>query len=142
LHSPFNTIVSFAILFSVVGASFYYVNATNATEPWLGIEGSNITPAIAQTIGLQEAIGFLIFSVEPGSPAEFAGLRGGDMVLTIEGRPVVVGGDVITAVDNMRIQDAQDIEARLAQKTVGDFVEFTVLRDNSTLDLEVQLGAR
>jgi serine protease Do len=142
LHYPFTTIVSFAILLSVVGASFYYVNATDAKEPWLGIEGNNVTPAIAQTIGLQESIGFLIFSVEPGSPAELAGLRGGDMVMTIEGRPVVVGGDVITAVDNIRIQDAQDIEARLAQKTVGDFVEFTVLRDDSTLDFEVQLGAR
>jgi serine protease Do len=142
LHNLFNTIVSFAILLSVVGASFYYVYATDETEPWLGIEGSNVTPAIAQTLGLRETIGFLIFSVEPGSPAELAGLRGGDSVMTIEGRPVVVGGDVITAVDNIRIQDAQDIEARLAQKTVGDFVEFTVLREDSVLDFEVRLGAR
>lgn len=142
MHNPFNTIVSFAILLSVVGASFYYVYATDETELWLGIEGSNVTPAIAQTLGLRETSGFLIFSVEPGSPAELAGLRGGDSVMTIEGRPVVVGGDVITGIDNIRIQDAQDIEARLAQKAVGDFVEFTVLRDDSTLDIEVQLGAR
>lgn len=142
MHNPFNSIVSFAILISVVGASFYYVYATDEAELWLGIEGSNVTPAIAQTLGLRETSGFLIFSVEPGSPAELAGLRGGDSVMTIEGRPVVVGGDVITAVDIIRIQDAQDIEARLAQKTVGDFVEFTVLRDDSTLDIEVQLGAR
>jgi len=142
LHNTVNTIVSFAILLSVVGASFYYVYATDATEPWLGIEGSNVTPAIAQTLGLRETIGFLIFSVEPGSPAELAGLRGGDRVMTIEGRPVVVGGDVITAVDNIEIQDAQEIEAQLSQKTVGDIVEFTILRDDSTLDFEVQLGAR
>ena len=142
MHNPFSSIVSFAILLSVVGASFYYVYATDEIEPWLGIEGSNVTPAIAQTLGLRESIGFLIFSVEPGSPAELAGLRGGDSVMTIEGRPVVVGGDLITAVDNIRIQDAQDIEARLAQKTVGDFVEFTVLRGDSVLDFEVRLGAR
>lgn len=142
MHNPFNTIVSLAILLSVVGASFYYVYATDETELWLGIEGSNVTPAIAQTLGLRDTLGFLIFSVEPGSPAELAGLRGGDSVMTIEGRPVVVGGDVITAVDNIRIQDAQDIETRLAQKTVGDFVEFTVLRNDSTLDIDVQLGAR
>ena len=142
MHNLFNTIVSFAILLSVVGASFYYVYATDEIEPWLGIEGSNVTPAIAQTLGLRETIGFLIFSVEPGSPAELAGLRGGDSVMTIEGRPVVVGGDVITAVDNIQIQNAQDIEARLAQKTVGDFVEFTVLRDDSVLDFEIRLGAR
>jgi serine protease Do len=142
LHNPVSTIVSFAILLSVVGASFYYVSATDTTEPWLGIEGSNVTPAIAQTLGLSETFGFLIFSIEPSSPAEVAGLRGGDRVMTIEGQPVVVGGDVITAVDNIEIQDAQDIEAQLAQKSIGDFVEFTVMRDGSTLDFEVQLGAR
>ena len=142
MHNPLNTVVSFAILLSIVGASFYYVYATDTTEPWLGIEGSNVTPGIAQILGLREPIGFLIFSVEPGSPAELAGLRGGDRVVTIEGRPIVVGGDVITAVDNIQIQDAQDIESQLAQKTVGDFVEFTVIRGGSTLDFEVQLGAR
>jgi serine protease Do len=135
-------VVSFAILLSIVGASFYYVYATDTTEPWLGIEGSNVTPGIAQILGLQEPVGFLIFSVEPGSPAELAGLRGGDRVVTIEGRPFVVGGDVITAVDHIQIQDGQDIEFQLAQKTVGDFVEFTVIRGGSTLDFEVQLGAR
>ena len=142
MHNPLNTVVSFAILLSIVGASFYYVYAIDTTEPWLGIEGSNVTPGIAQILGLREPVGFLIFSVEPGSPAELAGLRGGDRVVTIEGRPVVVGGDVVTAVDNIQIQDAQDIESQLAQKTVGDFVEFTVIRGGSTLDFEVQLGAR
>jgi S1-C subfamily serine protease len=135
-------VVSFAILLSVVGASFYYVYATDTTEPWLGIEGSNVTPGIAQILGLQEPVGFLIFSVEPGSPASSAGLRGGDRVVAIEERPVVVGGDVITAVDHIQIQDGQDIEFQLSQKTVGDFVEFTVIRGGSTLDFEVQLGAR
>jgi 2-alkenal reductase len=142
LHNSVSTIVSFAILLSVVGASFYYVSATDTTEPWLGIEGSNVTPAIAQSLGLSETFGFLIFSIEPGSPAEQAGLRGGDRIMTIEGQPVVVGGDVITAVDNIEIEDAQDIEVQLAQKSIGDFVEFTVMRDGSTLDFEVQLGAR
>jgi S1-C subfamily serine protease len=142
LHNPVNNVISFAVLISVVGASFYYVNATDAKEPWLGIEGSNITPAIAQTIGMQETVGFLIFSVEQDSPAQISGLRGGDRVVTIEGRPVMVGGDVIIAVDNIQVQDAQDIEAQLAHKTVGDFVEFSVIRGGSTLDFEVQLGAR
>jgi serine protease Do len=142
LHNPLNAVVSFAIILSIVGASFYYVYATDTTEPWLGIEGSNVTPGIAQILGLREPVGFLIFSVEPGSPAELAGLRGGDRVVTIEDRPIVVGGDVITAVDNIQIQDAQHIESQLAQKTVGDFVEFTVIRGGSTLDFEVQLGAR
>ncbi|MDP9499225.1 MAG: PDZ domain-containing protein [Thermoproteota archaeon] len=142
MHNPINTVISFAVLISVVGASFYYVYATDATEPWLGIEGSNITPAIAQILGLEQPVGFLIFSVEPGSPAEQAGLRGGDRVETVDGSPVVLGGDVIIAVDNTQIEDAQDIEAQLIPKRVGDVVEFTVIRGSSTQEIEVKLGAR
>jgi serine protease Do len=142
LHNPVNTVIPFALLISVVGASFYYVYATDAVEPWLGIEGSDVTPAIAQTLGLQEPIGFLIFSVEPTSPAEAAGLKGGDRVVTIDGRPVVLGGDVIIAVNDISTQDAQDIEAQLLYKRIGDVVEFSVIRGSSTQDIEVELGGR
>ena len=76
MHNPVTTAISFALLISVVGASFYYVYATNPKEPWLGIEGSNVTPRIAQTLGLQEPRGFLIFAVETTSPADVAGLKG------------------------------------------------------------------
>jgi serine protease Do len=142
LHNSVNTVIPFALLISVVGASFYYVYATDAVEPWLGIEGSDVTPAIAQTLGLQEPMGFLIFSVEPTSPAEAAGLKGGDRVVTIDGRPVVLGGDVITAVNDISIQNAQDIEAQLLYKRIGDVVEFSVIRGSSTQDIEVELGGR
>ena len=142
MHNPVNIVISFAVLISAVGASFYYVSATDAVEPWLGIEGSNVTPAIAQTLGLQEPIGFLIFSVEPSSPAEVVGLRGGDRVVTIDGGPVALGGDVIIAVDNIQIQDAQDIEAQLIHKSIGDVIEFTVIRGSSTEEIDVELGAR
>jgi S1-C subfamily serine protease len=142
MHNPFNTAISFALLISVVGASFYYVYATDPKEPWLGIEGSNVTPAIAQTLGLQEPRGFLIFAVETTSPADVAGLKGGDRVVTIDGRPVVLGGDVIIAIDNIEIQGAEDIEALLATKTIGDSIAFTVIRANSTQVFNVVLGAK
>ena len=137
-----NTIVSFGLLFSIVGISFYYVSANKPEEPWLGIEGSNVTPSIAQTIGLKEARGFLIFRLEETSPADTAGLRGGDRVVTIDGRPIVLGGDVIVAGDNVEIEGAEDIEALLSKKTIGDGVVFTVIRGNSTENFTVVLGAK
>ena len=142
MHSLTNTAISFGVLISVVGASFYYVSANKPEEPWLGIDGSNVTPPIAQTLRLEEPRGFLIFSVEENSPADSAGLRGGDRVVTVEGMPVVLGGDVIIAIDTTEIQGAEDIEALLARKTIGDPVGFTVIRGNSTQDFNVVLGAR
>jgi serine protease Do len=142
LHNPINSVLSFAILISIVGASFYYVSTNEADEPWLGIEGSNLTPSIAQSLGLQQTDGFLIFSVEPGSPAEHAGLKGGDRLLTVDGRPVVAGGDLIISVDNIQIKNAQDIEGLLTHKAVGDFVDFGVVRGGSTLEFRVQLAAK
>ena len=54
----------------------------------------------------------------------------------------MLGGDVIIAIDNTEIQGAEDIEALLARKTIGDPVGFTVIRGNSTQDFNVVLGAR
>jgi S1-C subfamily serine protease len=71
-----------------------------------------------------------------------AGLRGGDRVETIDGRPVVLGGDVIIAVDNIQIQNAQDIGAQLIQKSIGDVIEFTIIRGSSSEEIDVELGAR
>ncbi|MDQ3968421.1 MAG: PDZ domain-containing protein, partial [Thermoproteota archaeon] len=62
--------------------------------------------------------------------------------VTIDGRPVVLGGDVIIAVDNIPIQNAQDIGAQLVPKSIGDIIEFTVIRGNSSEEIEVELGAR
>ena len=137
-----NTAISFALLILVVGASFYYVYASHAKEPWLGIEGSNVTPPIAQILGLQEAHGFVIFSVETGSPAELAGLKGGDRVVIVDGRPVVLGGDIITAIDNVQIHGAEDIQALLADKTIGDRVHFTLIRGRNIQNIDVILGSR
>jgi S1-C subfamily serine protease len=142
LDNPVNIAISFAFLILVVGASFYYVSATHPKQPWLGIEGSNVTPAIAQTLGLQEPRGFVIFSVESGSPAESAGLKGGDRVVVIDGRPVVLGGDIIIAIDNTQIHGAEDIQALLAGKTIGDSVHFTVIRGKTVHTINVILGSR
>ena len=141
MHIPVNTVISFAVLISIVGGSYYYVYATDATEPWLGIEGSNVTPSIAQTLGLQEPMGFLIFSIEPGSPGVgwIKRRRQGCNYRRKSGR---AWRSIIIAVDDIPIQDAQDIEAQLINKAIGDVVEFSVIRGNSTQNIEVELGRR
>lgn len=145
MQNPINTAISFALLISVVGASFAYAS-TNPVEipkqPWIGVEATNITAAIAEQIGLEQRYGVLIVIVEPGSPADNAGLRGANRVVEIEGESIGLGGDVIVGIDGNEVRVRDDIARALDQKQIGDNVEFTVVREGRELDVNVILGER
>src|SRR5919106_4586438 len=69
-------------------------------HPWLGISGTDVTPEIAEALGLMEAKGFLVTDITSGSPADKAGIRGGYKIDNIDGREIALGGDIIVAIDN------------------------------------------
>jgi S1-C subfamily serine protease len=143
VHNPVNTAISFGLLIAIVGGSFYYVNAIDPKEPYLGIRlATEVTPAIAQQLGLQEVRGLLIFIIDEGSPADQADLRGGDRIEIIDGRQVALGGDVIIAIDDTQIQGRDDAEALMGDKVAGDNVRFTIIRGNATLDVSAVMGER
>ena len=141
-HNPVNSAIAFGILIASVAGSFYYVSANDVKEPYLGIGGRGVTPAVAQELGLPEARGLLIFAVEPGSPADVAGLKGGNRGVVIEGQQWALGGDVIIAIDGAQIRGVEDAEEHLADKVAGDSVDFTLIRGNSTHDVTVVIGER
>ncbi len=112
-------------------------------HPWIGIAGLDVTPEIAQALGLKEVKGFLITSVMPDSPAEKAGLRGCNRTVTVEGEEVPVGGDVIVAVDGRPVDRMNDLLVYLERyRKVGDKITLTILRGNEKLDKELVLGER
>ncbi len=55
---------------------------------WLGLDVERITPAIAQSLGLQNVTGVLVTRVLPGNPAQVAGMRPGDVITHINGQPI------------------------------------------------------
>ena len=92
-------------------------------HPWLGLIGIDITPDIAEALGLslEEAKGFLIIGVNEGSPADKAGIRGGDKVTNVNGREIRLGGDIVLKIDNQDVRKIEDILTYLeGQKHVGD----------------------
>jgi serine protease Do len=113
-------------------------------HPWLGISGTDITPEIAQALGLSEAKGFLVTDITSESPADKAGIRGGYKIDNINGREIALGGDIIVAIDNNTVRKIDDILSYLErEKTVGDQVQLTVLRDgNIEQTLATVLAAR
>ena len=112
-------------------------------HPWLGVAGRDMTPGIADRLGLKEPRGFLVMDVVAGSPAQTAGIRGGNQDATIDGVPVKLGGDVIVSVDNKAVRKIDDILVYLQrEKSVGNEIQLTILRDGQEMHLTAILGAR
>lgn len=111
-------------------------------HPWLGVSGIDMKSEIAEALELKEPRGFLVIDVVAGSPADNAGIQGGDKPLTINGREIL-GGDVIIKVDGKDVRKIDDILVYLQrEKTVGDSLTLTVIREDETQDINVVLGAR
>ena len=111
---------------------------------WLGISGTSLTPDLAKAMNLDTTQrGALVEEVMPNSPAEKAGLRGSNQQTTIDGQPVNVGGDVVTAIDNQQVLQMDDLIAYLAGSTkVDQKVTLTLLRDGKQQNVDVTLAPR
>jgi S1-C subfamily serine protease len=113
------------------------------THPYIGITGLDITPEIAEAMGLQEARGFLVTDVTAEGPAAKAGIQGGGLLADINGREIELGGDVILEIDNKTVRKIDDILTYLErEKQVGDTVQLTVLRNGQLQQIPVTLDAR
>ncbi len=112
-------------------------------HPWVGISGTDIYPDLADVLGLEESIGFLIVTVVEDSPAFNGGLRGSDETIQADGTDYQVGGDVILSVDGTDVRKIDDILIHLQRvKTVGDEMVLGILRDGQTIDVTIVLQAR
>ena len=114
-------------------------------HPWVGVGGTDITPEIALALGLEEARGFLVTDITPGSPADKSGIRGGDMPITnITGfEELRLGGDIIMNVDDQRVNKTDDLLSYIeTNKQVGDTVTMTILRDGKLIEIDLVLGSR
>ncbi len=92
---------------------------------WLGVVIQPVDEDIAKALGLEEAKGALVNSVQAGSPAERAGIRAGDVVVAFEGR---------------EIGDPRDLARVVADAGPGRKAEVTIVRDGRTQVVEVELG--
>lgn len=109
-------------------------------RPSLDIVPLPIGPDIAEQIGLPADYGVLIQRVLPGGAAEKAGLHGGNQRLYDGNVPVMLGGDLIVAIDGQAIQTPQDLSAALNTHRAGDTVSVTIFRGQRRLDVRVTLS--
>src|SRR5512146_2011601 len=116
------------------------VNTGTVRRPSLGIRGLPIGPELAQEIGLPSDYGVLIVEVVPGGAADHAGLRGGSQRAYLGNTPIMLGGDVIVAIDGEDIEDMRDISNAMNRHRAGDKATVTIYRGKRKMDVSVVLG--
>jgi S1-C subfamily serine protease len=109
-------------------------------RPALGVRTIPINSELADEIGLAADYGLLIVQVTPGGSAEQAGLRGGTERAYLGNIPIMLGGDLIIAIDGEKVQDEQDLAQMMNNHRAGDTVKVTVYRGKKKMDVEVPLG--
>ncbi len=95
-----------------------------AKRGWIGVRIQDVTPDIADSLGLKPAHGALIAGIEPKGPAQKAGLRTGDVILQLDGQDV----------------DGRSLPRRVAEAVVGESGQFALWRDGKRQMLTIQIG--
>ena len=103
------------------------IETGTVTRGWFGVDVADITPELAESLGLKGTRGAIVGAIERGSPAEKGGVKLGDVIVAINGRVVP---DVSSALN------------AIAEFSPGKAVPVKVIRRNQELSLEVMVGKR
>jgi len=111
-------------------------------QAFFGTRTLEVGGGLAEALDLPVQEGLMIEEVTRGGPAAAAGLRGGDREAMAGMRRIIIGGDVIVAIDGQKIANQLDMNVVLNRKRPGDTVSVTVYRGGKKLDIPVKLGER
>ena len=107
---------------------------------WGGLEGEFLSDEMLDLLNVPNNMkGYLVKTVAKGSPGEAAGLRGGNKVVTVDGQQMILGGDIILAVDGVAADGPASmlkIRDQLASMKSGEPLSATVLRAGKVLELK------
>jgi S1-C subfamily serine protease len=136
-----NVGVGFAIPINTVKeVASQLIESGKVERAYLGVSMQEITPELADNFRLPVDEGVLIAAVQSGSPAEKAGLRGGDTPVIVDGESYTIGGDVITQADGRKITSIEQLRELVLAKKPGDTIDLEVRRDAETMSFSIELG--
>ena len=135
--------VGFAVPISTVKRSLAQLEEDGEVEyAYIGVTSQSLYPQLARKLDLETDFGGLISEVVPGSPADEAGLRGGDGKLRFQAGSYDTGGDVILAVEGREVVTPDDLAHTISTFQPGETVTLEILRDGQHEQVEVTLGHR
>ena len=109
-------------------------------RPALGIRTIPIDPEVANELGLAADYGLLVVQAVPGGSADRAGLRGGSDRAYLGNTPIMIGGDLIVAIDGDKVESQQILAQIMNKHRAGDTVKVTIFRGKKQLEVPVVLG--
>jgi S1-C subfamily serine protease len=109
-------------------------------RPALGVRTIPISAELADEMGLPADYGLLIVQVTPGGSAEQAGLHGGTERAYLGNTLIMLGGDLIVAIDGEKVEDEQDLAQMMNNHRAGDTVKVTIYRNKKKMDVNVALS--
>jgi S1-C subfamily serine protease len=109
-------------------------------RPALGVRTIPISPELADQMGLPADYGLLVVGVTPGGAADRAGIRAGTERAFLGNIPIMLGGDLIVAIDDQKVEDQQDLAQIMNSHRAGDTVRVTIYRGKKKMDVNVTLG--
>lgn len=111
-------------------------------RPWYGVYGRIVDPLALLAFGYPPVRGFLVETVEPGSPAAAAGLRGGSLPVRIGFEEYILGGAVLIRVNDTPMTDAEGVVNLALELEVGDTVAIEYFQDGEVRRAELTLTER
>jgi len=109
-------------------------------RPALGVVTITISSELADEMGLPADYGLLILQVTPGGSADRAGLHGGTERAYLGNNLIMLGGDLIVAIDGEKVSDEMDLSQMMNNHRAGDSVKMTIYRNKKKMDITVALG--
>jgi S1-C subfamily serine protease len=111
-------------------------------RPWFGIDGSMIDGELRQIFALPLTDGFLVEAVEQNSPAYLAGISGGRLPVKVGLRSLILGGDIIVAINDIEIKDYESLQRGLNTVKIGNKLRLKIFRMGKIVTSEFMITER
>ena len=123
------------------------IRTGKVARPWHGLYGQMVTPVILQILGAPPMAalstrGFLVETVEPGSAADKAGIRGGTLPVQWGMQEMILGGDIIVQVNGTQIQSLKAAGVVVQELEIGQTVTVKLLRDGEEITVSALIEER
>jgi serine protease Do len=111
-------------------------------RPWLGFQGTLIRADLKKILNLPLVDGLLVEAIEPGGPAEAAGIRGGSLEVTVGTTSLLLGGDIVTSINDTPMDNPEKLKLVMRALTVGSKVKLALYREGEVREVEYVLPER